>query len=156
MLYLVRHAQAVDGDDDDARALSPEGRAQVRRLAAFLGASGGMEPAEIWHSPLVRASETAALLAGALGLRVPLRKVAGLRPGDDPGAMAARLQSPLSIALVGHEPNLSALASLLVAGRAVPAVFHLGKCAVLALERTRPGNAACWMACWHLAPELLP
>jgi phosphohistidine phosphatase len=156
MIYLVRHAHAVDSVDDDARALSPEGRAQVRRLAAFLGASGEMQPAEIWHSPLVRACETATLLAGALGLRVPLRKVAGLRPGDDPATMAARLQSPLSMALVGHEPNLSALASLLVAGRAAPAVFHLGKCAALALERTRPGNAACWAVCWQVAAELLP
>jgi phosphohistidine phosphatase len=155
MLYLVRHAHALDAEDDDARPLSDGGRAQVRRLAAFLRGGGQMQPSEIWHSPLVRAAETAALLAEALGLGVPLRKVPGLRSGDDPQLVAGRLQAPVSVALVGHEPHLGSLASLLVTGSASPQVFFMGKCAILALERVRGGPRGGWAVCWHIAPELL-
>lgn len=35
-LYLIRHAHALDGDDDAARPLSPKGRKQVRKLAGLL------------------------------------------------------------------------------------------------------------------------
>ena len=35
-IYLVRHAHAIDGEDDDARPLSAKGRKQIRRVAAFL------------------------------------------------------------------------------------------------------------------------
>jgi phosphohistidine phosphatase len=155
MLYLIRHAHAVDDEDDAVRELSAEGRAQARRLAAFLRDSGEMRPAEFWHSPLVRASQTASLLAESLGLRVPLRKVDGLKSEDDPRVITPRLQSPLSLALVGHEPHLSALASLLVTGAAFPPVFFMGKCAILALERTKGGNTGCWAVRWYVAPELL-
>ncbi len=55
MLYLLRHADAVSDENDDVRQLSAAGRAQVRRLAAFLGAGEQMQPDEIWHSPLAQA-----------------------------------------------------------------------------------------------------
>ncbi len=156
MLYLIRHAHAVDDEDDAGRPLSAEGRAQVRRLAAFLRPSGEMQPAEMWHSPLVRARQTAALLAELLELRAPLKNVAGLKSEDDPQIIASRLQSPVSLALVGHEPHLGSLASLLVSGAAFPQVFFMGKCAILALERFKGGNTGCWAVRWHIAPELLP
>ena len=155
MLYLIRHAHALDHEDDDARELSAAGCAQVRRLAAFLRSGGEMQPAEIWHSPLIRASQTAELLAESLGLRVPLKRVPGLRSGDDPHLITPRLHPPHSLALVGHEPHLSALGSLLVTGEAFPPVFVMGKCAILALERYKGGDTGCWAVRWHVAPELL-
>jgi len=155
MLYLLRHADAVSDENDDLRQLSATGRAEVRRLAAFLGAGEQMQPEEIWHSPLARAQQTAALLAEHMGLRAPLREIAGLRSEDDPRIIAGRLKTPLSIALVGHEPHLSGLASLLVAGASEPPVFLMRKCAILALERIRGGSAACWAVRWQVAPELL-
>ena len=151
-LYLIRHAQALDGDDDAARPLSGKGRAQVRRVAAFLRASGTFAPAAIWHSPLVRARQTAELLARRLALDAPRRAVAGLTPEDDPCLIVRRLaREGRALALVGHDPHLSALASLLVAGVAAPPVFALKKCSVLALERV----AGHWVVRWHVPPELL-
>ena len=155
MLYIIRHADAVSDENDDVRPLSATGRAQVRRLAAFLKAGEQMQPEEIWHSPLTRARQTAALLAKEMELRSPLREVPGLRPEDDPRLIAARLKKPQAIALVGHEPHLSGLASLLVAGSSEPAVFLMRKCAVIALERIRGGEAGCWAVRWQVAPELL-
>ena len=151
-LWLVRHAHALDGDDDAVRPLSPKGRAQVKQLARFLHPSGGFAPAEIWHSPLVRAHQTADLLARRLKLRVPRRPIAGLIPGADPAALARQLaRAGDALALVGHEPHLSALASLLVTGTAQPPAFELKKGSVLALER----SARRWIVRWQISPELL-
>jgi phosphohistidine phosphatase len=152
LLHLIRHAHALDGDDDAARPLSGKGRTQVRRIAALLRASGVFAPAEIWHSPLVRARQTAELFARRLTLDAPRRAVAGLTPEDDPRLMVKRLaREGRALALVGHDPHLSALASLLVAGVAAPPVFALKKCSVLALER----EAGRWVVRWHVSPELL-
>ena len=151
-LYLVRHAHALDGADDVARPLSPKGRAQVKRLGGFLRASGVFAPEEIWHSGLVRACDTAELLAERLKSASPIRDVAGLMPGDDPRMIARRLAKlGRSVALVGHEPHLSALASLLVAGNVEPPVFEMKKCSVLALE----GGPGRWIVRWQVSPELL-
>ena len=151
-LYLIRHAHALDGADDAARPLSGKGRTQVKRLASFLRASGAFAPEEIWHSPLVRARQTAELLAERLKLDAPRREVTGLAPMDDPRVIAQRLaREKRALALVGHDPHMSALASLLVAGAMERPVFELKKCSMLALEHT----AGCWLVRWHVSPELL-
>jgi phosphohistidine phosphatase len=152
LLYLIRHAHAVDHTEDPARPLSKRGRDQVRALAAFLGTAKGFAPAEIWHSPLVRSRETAERLAGHMKLAAELSLVPGLEPEDDPAEFVKRLQPTLeSVAVVGHEPYLSALASLLVRGASAPPVFVMKKCAALALE----GEGRFWMVRWHVSPELL-
>jgi phosphohistidine phosphatase len=56
------------------------------------------------------------------------------------------------VAVVGHEPHLSALASALIAGKSQPALVLLKKCAVLALER----DGRRWVVRWQLSPDVLP
>ncbi len=151
-LYLIRHAHAIDEVDDARRPLSEKGQAQVKRVAHFLRDVERFAPEEFWHSPLRRAVETAELFARYLETKAPRTEVAGLKPEDDPGAIVGRLaRARESLALVGHEPHLSALASLLVAGKASPPVFQLKKCSVLALE----GAGAHWMVRWQISAELL-
>ena len=151
-LYLIRHAHALDGDDDEARPLSSKGRAQVRRVSTFLRASGVFAPTEIWHSPLLRARQTAELLSKRLKMDTPLCVVTNLTPADNPRRIRRQLaREKRALALIGHDPHLSALASLLIAGAAEPPVFALKKCSVLALERM----AGFWLVRWHLTPELL-
>jgi phosphohistidine phosphatase len=152
LIYLIRHAHALDRAEDDLRPLSAKGRKQLRQVGAFLRRNGLLATQEFWHSPLVRARDTAERLATQLGGRVKRVEVAGLRPEDDPAVMAKRLQTVRRpVAVVGHEPHLGALASLLVAGRAQPSRFTLRKASVLALERTARG----WTVCWLVTPELL-
>ena len=151
-LYLIRHAQAEDGWDDASRPLSARGRKQIRTVARFLRCTEVFAPAEIWHSPLLRARDTAALLVGRLRQPAKLRSVAGLTWGDDPALMANKLRTRReSLALVGHEPHLSALASLLVAGSTEPPILVMRKCAVLALER----EDSRWVVRWLVSPDLL-
>jgi phosphohistidine phosphatase len=150
-IYLIRHAHAIDGKDDAARPLSKKGRAQIRTLARFLRRNAGLETHEFWHSPLVRSVDTARLLAKGLQVRATFTLVSGLLHDDDPAVLAKKLgQQRQSVALVGHEPHLSALASLLVGGRAKPPLFLLKKCAVLALEK----DGRRWTVRWQVSPEL--
>jgi phosphohistidine phosphatase len=152
LLYFIRHAHALDALDDDARELSPKGERQIERLAKFFGQTTAFRPTEMWHSPVVRAGETARRLARALPLKIRLAEVDGLRPESDPSDIVPRLaHAPERLAIVGHEPHLSALASLLLVGQTMPPVVVLEKAAVIALE----GEASYWAVRWHISPDLL-
>jgi phosphohistidine phosphatase len=151
-IYVIRHAHAIDGDNDDVRPLSKKGREQNRRVGSFFRRNGLLDTREFWHSPLVRARDTAKELAARLKGRIKLAEVTGLRPEDNPAIMAKRLDKVRRpVAVVGHEPHLSALASLLVTGRARPARFNLRKGAVLCLERVEKR----WTVRWLVEPDLL-
>jgi phosphohistidine phosphatase len=165
LLHLVRHAHALNEEEDRTRPLSPRGRAELARLARFLGACGVFQPAQVWHSPLVRSRQTADdLVARLLLVDAVVVEIPGLLPEDDPHELAERLQlhpkDRGAVALVGHEPHLSALASLLVRGKAHPALFNLKKSALLTLEATggfhKKTGQTRWRVRWQLSPELLP
>lgn len=150
-LYLIRHAHAEDGSRDSLRPLSAKGLRQVRTMGRRLRRAEAFEVQEIWHSPLRRAAETAALLCQRLREKVPLMEVAGLKPQDDPHLILRRLkQAEVPVAIVGHDPHLSALASLLITGSAEPAKFWLKKCAVIRLDHSGAG----WCVRWMISPEL--
>lgn len=152
-LFLIRHAAAEDATPDESRRLTRSGRADARALGRFLRKSGAFAPDVIWHSTLVRARETAGLVAAELRKAPDPVEVEGLAPEDDPAAFARRIRGAGgALAVVGHQPFLGALASLLVTGAAEPARFAVRKCAVLALE----GEGPSWIVRWHLSPELLP
>jgi len=73
-VYLLRHGDAgatIAGDPaaDDARSLSPEGRAQIERLAEWMD-ENGEEPSEVYACPLPRTMETAKIVAKQFGLKV--------------------------------------------------------------------------------------
>lgn len=155
-VFLIRHADAADAEDDASRELSEKGRGQVRRLANFLRGQEAFQPREFWHSGLIRARETAELLARGLRSEAPLREVAGLEPGADLAPIAARIEdAKRSVAVVGHQPQLAALGTLLATGRPWPVAFAMKKCSVLALERVEEGRRSCWIASWSLSPQLL-
>ncbi len=152
LLYLIRHADAVDLADDAARPLSKKGRHQVAELARWLRPSGAVQVTEVWHSPLVRARETAELLVHELKLKAPLSEHRELVSEADPSVIGRKLaRTAGAIALVGHEPHLSSLASLLVAGSTEPTVFVMRKCAILCLESA----GRHWWVRWHLSPDIV-
>jgi phosphohistidine phosphatase len=161
-LFLIRHAHAANAADDSLRPLSDRGREECARLVAFFQRNGALRPAHFWHSPLVRALETARLLADGLKLDHALVETPGLRPEDDPSEIADRIEKSdtiESLALVGHEPHLSALATLLVRGKVRPVAFVLKKGSVLAFAPTgsvhKKSGRPRWHALWHIEPALL-
>jgi phosphohistidine phosphatase len=107
---------------------------------------------EFWHSPLVRSRQTAELLARQLRSAAPLALMPDLEPEDDPRAALRRLRAASqAVALVGHEPHLSALATLLIGGRTGLPVFVMKKGSALALE----GLETHWSVRWHISPDLI-
>ena len=159
-LFLVRHADAVTAEENPARPLSARGREDVQRLAAFFHVNRALATATaVWHSPLARAVETAAILFKTPGFTARLMEIPGLEPDDDPCATAGRLaQVTDDLVIVGHEPHLGALATLLVDGGSAASFFALRKGAVLALKSMEriPGKPGRWRLYWHFSPELLP
>ncbi len=135
-LYIVRHAEAIErsGTTPDAsRYLTTKGRLAFRKIARRVR-KAGIAPAVIFTSPLLRAVQTAEILAERLkheGQVVVARK---LSPGFDLQDLRSLLMgagSPEEAAFVGHEPDLGLLAVTLLA---VPGGFPLRKGAVVAVE----------------------
>lgn len=142
-ILLVRHADAVAESarlPDEHRTLSPTGRQQVRDLAALL-AETGLQPGAIVTSPLVRAVQTAELLARWLDWRGSIEASPHLVPAMvAPNAaiewlsfMAAPLDGGTLIA-VGHEPSITHLARLLAGGAGAPPVPAFGKAEACLIE----------------------
>src|SRR4051794_19935827 len=82
-LYLMRHGEAAEGDDDAARPLTLAGLAAVRDVARQ-AASRGVQLDRVFHSGLLRAEQTAQLLAEELKLPSAIEPHDGLLPDDDP------------------------------------------------------------------------
>jgi len=120
-LYLVRHAIAEDvteQEDDSLRPLTEKGREKMKRIAQALNEIG-VQPDLIVSSPYVRASQTASILAKELKYKEELAYSDFLVPMAEPNDMIGEINEKFSmdeLMLVGHEPNLSSLASVLLAG----------------------------------------
>ena len=118
-MFLVRHAEAVDETldlRDPARHLTEHGRVQAKNLGDRLRWHD-CEPTHIWTSPLVRAVQTAELLAAGLQSTVAVTAVPSLAPGEPERAVvtaAQALAANACVVLVGHEPGLSGIGTLLV------------------------------------------
>lgn len=150
-LLVVRHAIAEDreefartGEADAERPLTAEGRRRFRRGAR--GLHRLVDSVQLLAtSGLRRAIETGDLLAAEYGELRTVR-LDELAPGTRPAAVVPWLRAQWrrpTLALVGHEPHLSALVELLLAGR--PGGFvelRKGGACLLAFERpAAPGGA---------------
>lgn len=138
-IYLLRHAQAESSYPDSQRILSAKGRADAERLGLFLRSKETPLPAVLWCSPYRRAQETAGLILNAWGGAVEqCRDEACLEPDMNPASVAeGLLELESDVLVVGHNPNISILASLLLSAER---------------GRTRTNFNTCNMACLSVAP----
>lgn len=144
-IYLVRHGEAKAETDDPARPLTDRGRADVERVAR-LAAGRGATVAEIRHSGLLRARQTAEILSSCLGPARVVREVDGLRPTDDPEIARAECELATEpVMLVGHLPHLGRLAGTLVRGHPDREPVELAPGAMLCLSRSERGWEIEWL-----------
>jgi phosphohistidine phosphatase len=157
-IYLVRHGIAVDPADraelpDDDRPLTGKGRRRFRRTARAFARLG--EPPEfIFTSPLIRAAQTAEILVGALR-QSEVSVLDELRPGGSIGKLLAevgrRVKDEQSVALVGHDPQMSQLvAALADVPRADQGRIDFRKGAIVRIDvgelpSARPTQPRWWM-----------
>jgi phosphohistidine phosphatase len=159
-LYVLRHGIAVEpgtpGYATDAdRPLTPEGERKMRQIA------GAMEALElsfdlILSSPYLRARRTAEIVAEVLKARKKLELSNSLTPDGSTKNLVELLNSmkpsPESVLVVGHEPSMSGLISLLISGReAFAVVMKKGGFCKLSTESLKPGRCATLE--WLLTPK---
>ena len=132
-LYLIRHAIAEprrSGQPDATRPLTEKGRARFARCVKGLKHLGIRLDA-LWHSPLVRAVDTATLLEPVL--RGERRETPLL--ARSPAQPLLDLVQGEHVALVGHEPWMSELLAMLCTNEGAPPMpIPLKKGSVAILE----------------------
>jgi len=143
-LYLVRHASASDAAASDAeRELTHDGRDEAR-IAGKALATLGAKPARILSSPLLRARQTAEIVANALEFTGEVESMDELANGTSTPSLLKALKpfaSDGDILLVGHMPSLAEhLAAFL--GASGPQGFPLGKASVACIELEQPRAGA--------------
>jgi phosphohistidine phosphatase len=105
-LYLVRHGDAKGGEEDSSRALSEKGIYDVSRIASHVSQLN-LPVLRIFHSPKLRARQTAEILFEYLKPLKGLSEVDGLSPLDTPDIWAGRIWDMQDDAMVvGHLPHL--------------------------------------------------
>ena len=124
-LFIVRHAEAALGQPDDLRPLTDAGREQARLLGKQF-ADDGIHPDAVLSSPLLRARETAAEIAKAVGVKVePDERLAPGADTDDVRAGASGRGE--TVVVVGHQPDCGQIAAA-ISGDAAPAFPAAGVC----------------------------
>jgi phosphohistidine phosphatase len=142
-LTIIRHAIAVpsgtEGVPDDERPLTRKGRRRFEEVANGL-AEVCERPDVLLTSPLPRAAETAEIAAQAWGDLTPISEPVLARGSvDQILAVLARQAPEQHVAIVGHEPTVSALLARLVgSGKAERLAFRKGGVAHLDV----PGDVA--------------
>lgn len=134
-LYLIRHGIATDQNQDDpTRSLTAEGIAKTQAIAKKLN-NLGLKFDLIQSSPLVRAQQTAEIFSNVFAAKVELSEL--LAPHGDfrvwlRWLLAWQEQGHTSLGIIGHEPDLSAWAEILVFGEARGA-FVLKKAGIIGI-----------------------
>jgi phosphohistidine phosphatase len=156
-LYLLRHGLAVErgrGYEDDQRPLTPAGRRNLRSAIKTMRALE-LSFDIVLSSPLPRARETAEIVCKGLRLRKKLKLSEHLAPGSSASVIPEILglkPAPECVLLVGHEPDLSRLASFLLIGSHNLAMdLKKGGLCKLSIDHLKSGR--CATLAWLLTPR---
>ncbi len=157
-LYLIRHgiaeARGPSWPDDAKRPLTDSGMGRLRKSARGL-ARLGVTLDVVLTSPLVRARQTAEIVAAAFDPKPHLVNVESLAPGGAFAALVADLEKHARrtrIALVGHEPDIGELAGRLI-GTRHPIEFKKGAVCRIDVDMLPPEGPGTLR--WFLTPRVL-
>jgi phosphohistidine phosphatase len=160
-LYILRHGDAAEHGDprfkENERPLTPKGIQRTRQLTHALRQMEISFDA-LLSSPLTRARETAEVVMRGLKLQDRLELTDQLAPN---GSMEKLIEEinvirpvPDSVLLVGHEPYLSGLISLLcVGGPQLPIKLKKGALCRMDVELLSCGKCATLE--WLVQPRLI-
>jgi phosphohistidine phosphatase len=155
-IHFLRHGPAGPaapggGARDRERPLTPEGSLLVASVGQGLRRLGLRFDA-IASSPLLRARQTADLIADALGERERVLVTDALSMGFSLGDLAELVKAHRTaerFLLVGHEPDLSCVAGELIGGGCLR--FRKASIARVDLDEVSPGAGRLR---WLLEPEM--
>lgn len=157
-LLIIRHGIAEDaapGGDDSSRSLTSVGEKKMKKISA--GLASIVESLDvIGASPLLRAQQTAEIVANAYG-DLTAHTVQALSPGSKPSALVDWLGQHSSaevVAVVGHEPHLGMLVTWFMTGAGESRV-ELSKGGVALLEFSSRPSAGSGVLQWLLTSSQL-
>ena len=158
-IFILRHAIAVERDDwngdEAARPLTPEGEAQQRKVCAAMKRLA-LRFDLILSSPYERAKRTAEIVAEELNLKKLLRFSGELQPEGNPKKLVRDIVAmeplPENLLLVGHEPYLSELISVLLTGKAKTEI-DFKKSGLCRLKTEHLDYDRCATLVWLLSPK---
>jgi phosphohistidine phosphatase len=159
-LYLLRHGDAADRltggyARDEERPLTERGREEARAAALGLRELGS-RPDQVITSPLVRARQTAEIVAEITKPARSLQVTDRLAPGGGPeevAALLAAIPADSAVVLVGHMPDLGELAGWFLWGDPLATLpFRTGGLCRITIP-TPPGLGGDLR--WFLPPKLL-
>ena len=158
-IYLLRHAIAVDRGSaayvDDDRPLTEEGAEKMSKAAKGL-ASLIPDIDVILTSPLIRAHDTANIAARALRAENKVQVCKELSSGSSVKNLMtylSKFRSLNSIMLVGHQPDLGFIASLLLGSDSSIIEFKKGSLCCIEVSTLPPRSKGTLI--WHLQPKHL-
>jgi phosphohistidine phosphatase len=153
VLYLIQHGEAKSSEEDPDRPLTDAGASDTKKIAAFFKKLK-KEINVIWHSDKKRAEQTAEILADVLDAKDRLESWEdGMAPKDDIATVKKKIEKSDqdSIALVGHLPHLSRLASDLLTGNQYREVVHFKNAGIVCLSDENES----WQVEWIVTPEIV-
>jgi phosphohistidine phosphatase len=141
-LYLLRHAEAEDeAASDGERRLTDRGREQARTVGRFC-ARHDLYPERILTSPMIRAQQTAQIVADELKIadRVQICEfaIAGMTTEAALAGLKSFTAHP-TVLLVGHEPDFSEFVAALLGGEQECIRFRKASLAKVALPKLKAG-----------------
>lgn len=158
-LYILRHGEAAEHGDprykENERPLTPKGIQRTRQMADALRAME-INFDKILSSPLTRARQTAEIVARAVD--EPVEFTEALTPSGNVKTLVEQISHarpvPDTVMIVGHEPYLSGLISLLCVGGTGLAI-KLKKGALCRLEIEHLACGKCATLDWLVQPRLV-
>jgi len=158
-IFVLRHAVAVERDDwhsdDAARPLTPDGEVQQRKVCAAMKGLG-LKFDLISSSPYARAKRTAEIVAEELNLKKQLQFSDELTPDGSAKKWVREIagleRSPENLLVVGHEPYLSELISVLLTGKAKMEI-DFRKSGLCRLKADSLEYDRCATLVWLLSPK---
>ena len=157
-IYILRHGIAVERGTpgykkDGDRPLTGEGERKMWQIANAM-LEMDLKFDLILSSPYIRAKRTAEIVAETLGQEVTFTDA--LLPDANMAALIAEIndEKPQRVLLVGHEPDLSSLVSVLICGNGNAAIeLKEGGLCKVTTETLAPGRCATFN--WLLTPKQL-
>lgn len=159
-LFFLRHAKAYDRSPkfrpDSIRPLAPEGEEEMHKVACGIKRLD-IEFDLILTSPYVRAARTAEIFHDIVKCG-KLQTTESMVPDADPAAIVREIEERYpkaeSIVIVGHEPHMSTLMSLLLSGRTDMSIdFKKAGFAKFCIDELKAGKCACLK--WLMTPKQL-
>lgn len=159
-LYVLRHGVAGERDaraypDDGQRPLTPKGIKRMTLQVKGLN-SIGIRPDLTLTSPLIRAIQTAEIvvkdMAGCGKLDVSDSLVPWAEPSEILEELGTLPPTIGSVMIVGHEPHLSRVVSLVATG-SLDAGIRLRKGSLCKLRIPAPIPGRCGRIEWSLTPK---